>query len=72
MAALSIGIVMPLLFLVLTKFKSVLPNSLSFLTNINMSGFIGMLLPQASMIVVSLYTQKSCPAKILVVPGGNK
>jgi len=65
MAALSIGIVMPLLFLVLTKCKSVLPGSLSFLTDVNMAGFIGMLLPLASMIVVSLCTQKSCPAKIL-------
>jgi solute:Na+ symporter, SSS family len=64
-SALGIGIVMPLLFLVLEKFKSILPPCLLFLTNVNISGFIGMILPVITMIVVSLFTQKSSPPKDL-------
>ena len=62
-SALCAGAVMPILFLVLEKFKLFLPNWLYFLTDINLSGFIGMLLPVLAMVIVSLLTQKSSPPK---------
>ena len=62
-SALAVGILMPLLFLILEKFKSSLPQNLLFLTDINISGFVGMLLPVATMIIVSLLTQKISPPK---------
>ncbi len=65
-AALLTGIVMPLLFLGLEKFKTSLPGWTQVFTNVNLSGFIGMLLPVFVMITVSLLTQKSCPAKVLM------
>jgi SSS family solute:Na+ symporter len=62
-SALCAGAAMPILFLVLEKFKESLPSWLHFLTNINISGFVGMLLPLFTMVVVSLLTQKSSPPK---------
>ena len=62
-SALCAGALMPVLFLVLEKFKSSLPVWLHFLTDINISGFIGMILPVLVMIIVSLLTQKSSPPK---------
>lgn len=66
-SALSIGIVMPMLFLVLEKFKSSLPQYLLFITDINISGFLGMILPVTTMVVVSLLTQKSNPPKDITI-----
>ena len=62
-SALCAGAVMPILFLVLEKFKESLPSWLQFLTDINISGFVGMLLPLLTMVIVSLLTQKSSPPK---------
>jgi solute:Na+ symporter, SSS family len=64
-AALLTGVIMPLLFLGLEKFKSSLPEWTQIFTNVNLSGFIGMLLPVFAIITVSLLTQKSCPAKVM-------
>ena len=61
--ALSLGIVMPALFLILEKFKSSLPDYLLFITDVNISGFIGMVLPSLAMVIVSLLTRKSDLAK---------
>lgn len=62
-SALCGGALMPILFLVLEKFKASLPVWLHFLTDINISGFVGMILPVLVMIIVSLLTQKSSPPK---------
>jgi SSS family solute:Na+ symporter len=62
-SALCAGATMPILFLVLEKFKEFLPTWLHFLTDINISGFVGMLLPVVAMVAVSLLTQKSSPPK---------
>jgi solute:Na+ symporter, SSS family len=60
-SALAVGVVMPALFLILSSFQSSLPPYLLFLTDVNVSGFVGMILPVLSMVIVSLLTQKSCP-----------
>jgi len=62
-SALCAGALMPILFLILEKFRSSLPVWLNFLTDINISGFVGMILPVLVMVVVSLLTQKSSPPK---------
>jgi solute:Na+ symporter, SSS family len=61
--ALAVGVVMPALFLVLSSIQASLPPYLLFLTDVNISGFVGMILPVLSMVIVSLLTQKSCPPK---------
>jgi len=60
-SALLAGILMPMLFLILEKFKNKLPEWMGFITDINISGFVGMILPIIVMIIVSLSTQKSTP-----------
>jgi SSS family solute:Na+ symporter len=65
-SALCAGALMPILFLVLEKFKSSLPVWLHFLTDINISGFVGMILPVLVMVIVSLLTQKSSPPKDII------
>ena len=62
-SALCAGALMPILFLVLEKLKAFLPVWLHFLTDINISGFVGMLLPILAMVIVSLLTQKNSPPK---------
>lgn len=60
-SALLAGILMPMLFLVLEKFRNSLPEWMGFITDINISGFVGMILPIIVMVIVSLLTQKSTP-----------
>ena len=65
-AALSLGAAAPLLFLILDQLKSVLPEGLLFMTDVNISGFLSFVLAAAGMIVGSLITQKSYPPRMIV------
>jgi SSS family solute:Na+ symporter len=65
-ASLALGAAAPILFLVLDQLKSVLPEELLFMTDVNISGFLSFVLAAAGMIVGSLMTQKSHPPKIIV------
>jgi SSS family solute:Na+ symporter len=61
-AALIMGALAPAAFLVLEKWRDVLPSSLQFVTNVNVSGLLSFLLAITGMVVGSLATQKMCPA----------
>ncbi len=65
-ASLSLGAAAPLLFLILDQLKSVLPEGLLFMTDVNISGFLSFVLAAAGMIVGSLITQKSYPPRMIV------
>ena len=64
-AALILGAVVPAGFLVLEKFADQLPGWLTFLTNVNIAGFLSFILAMLGMIVGSLLTQKASPAKVI-------
>jgi solute:Na+ symporter, SSS family len=63
--ALALGAFMPLAFLILEKFKNIIPVNLHFLIDINISGFISLFLPIIGMVTVSLLTQKTHPPILL-------
>jgi len=46
--------------------KTVLPEGLLFMTDVNISGFLSFVLAAAGMIVGSLMTQKSHPPRMIV------
>ena len=60
-ASLGLGSFAPIAFLVLNQFKQSLPESLLFMTDVNISGFLSFFLAAAGMIVGSLLTQRSHP-----------
>lgn len=60
-AALLMGALAPLAFLILEKFKHILPQGMQFLTDVNISGFLSFFLAVLGMIVGSLLTQKTHP-----------
>ena len=65
-ASLSLGAAAPILFLVLDQLKTVLPEGLLFMTDVNISGFLSFVLAAAGMILGSLMTQKSHPPRMIV------
>lgn len=65
-AALILGAIVPAAFLILEKFSEHLPNWLSFVTNVNFAGMLSFVLAALGMIIGSLLTQKSNPAKLII------
>jgi SSS family solute:Na+ symporter len=59
--ALLMGALIPIAFLALEKFKYLVPENFRFLIDINISGFLSVILPVIGMIVGSLLTQKTHP-----------
>lgn len=64
-AALILGAAAPASFLILEKFSESLPRWLAFVTDVNIAGLLSFLLAAAGMIIGSLVTRKSNPAKII-------
>jgi solute:Na+ symporter, SSS family len=60
-AALALGAVAPVGFLILNQAKDSLPTGLMFLTDVNISGFLSFFLAAGGMILGSLLTQQSHP-----------
>lgn len=67
-AALALGAVAPIAFLVLSAVKVLLPGWILPLTDVNISGFLSFFLAAAGMVLGSLATQKSCPPVPLRYP----
>ena len=67
-AALGLGAVTPLGFLLLEKFRDALPASLLFITDVNVAGLLSYCLAGLGMVVGSLATQRSSPPKQLTMP----
>tara|TARA_R110002049_G_scaffold45486_5_gene132701 strand:- start:1394 stop:2887 length:1494 start_codon:yes stop_codon:yes gene_type:complete len=65
MCALLLGALVPACFLVLENYADVLPSWMSFVTDVNVAGFLSFILAALGMIFGSLLTQKSNPAKII-------
>jgi Na+/proline symporter len=59
--SIAFGAVAPIAFLILDQFKSSLPDSLSFLVDVNISGFLSFLLAVSGMILGSLVSQRTHP-----------
>jgi Na+/proline symporter len=59
--ALTMGALAPAGFLILEKWRDSLPSSLSFVSDVNVSGLLSFVLAFAGMIIGSLATQKICP-----------
>lgn len=64
-SALTLGAVIPASFLILEKFSEHIPSWLQFVTDVNVAGFLSFILAALGMIVGSLLTQKSSPAKVI-------
>lgn len=64
-AALILGAVAPAAFLLLERFSHILPDWLAFVTNVNIAGMMSFVLAALGMIIGSLVTQKSNPAKVI-------
>lgn len=64
-AALILGAVAPASFLILEKFSESLPWWLVFVTDVNIAGLLSFLLAASGMVVGSLVTRKSSPAKVI-------
>ena len=63
--ALIMGAFAPIVFLVLEKFKYLLPSGMLFLVDVNISGFLSFILAPLGMILGSLVTQKSHPPTLI-------
>lgn len=64
-SALILGAVVPASFLILEKFSEHIPGWLQFVTDVNVAGFLSFILAALGMIIGSLLTQKSSPAKVI-------
>lgn len=62
-ASLILGGVAPITFLVLSQLGSMIPKSLMFLVDVNISGFLSFVFAMLGMVVGSLMTQKSHPPR---------
>jgi len=60
-AALVMGALAPMAFLILEKFKHILPQGMRFLADVNISGFLSFFLAVLGMIIGSLLTQRTHP-----------
>jgi SSS family solute:Na+ symporter len=63
--ALLMGALAPIAFLVLEKFKHLLPSGMLFLVDVNISGFLAFILAPLGMIIGSLATQKTHPPVLI-------
>lgn len=63
--ALIMGAVAPLGFLILEKSRTLLPDELVFITDVNIAGLLSFVLAAAGMFLGSLFTQSSHPAKTI-------
>lgn len=63
--ALILGAIVPAGFLVLENFSDALPVWLQFVTDVNIAGFLSFILAALGMIVGSMLTQTSSPAKVI-------
>ena len=63
--ALVMGAVAPLGFLVLEKSRDLLPEQFLFITDVNIAGLLSFVLAATGMILGSLFTQASHPAKTI-------
>lgn len=71
-SSLFFGAIAPVLFLVLDQIKAMLPESLLFLVDVNISGFISFVLAALGMIIGSIVTQRTYPPVIIAASkGGN-
>jgi len=61
--ALMLGAIAPLCFLVLSLFKNLIPESLHFLLDVNLSGFLSFILAGMGMLIGSILTVKINPPK---------
>lgn len=64
-AALILGALAPASFLILERFSDTLPTWMTFVTNVNIAGFLSFILAALGMIIGSLVSQKSSPAKVI-------
>ena len=65
MCALILGAVVPAGFLILENYAEILPTWLGFVTDVNFAGFLSFILAALGMIIGSIATQKSNPAKVI-------
>ncbi len=65
--ALLLGALAPLGFLFLEQFRDILPSSVAWVTNVNVSGLLSFVFAAVGMVAGSLLTQKSHPPTHLVV-----
>lgn len=61
--ALIAGAVFPLVFLILSLFKNFIPETLHFLLDVNLSGFLSFILASIGMVVGSILSGKTNPPK---------
>jgi SSS family solute:Na+ symporter len=66
-AGLGMGALAPAGFLILEKFRDVLPSWMLFITDVNIAGLLSFLLAAAGMVLGSLATQRLSPPKHLTV-----
>jgi Na+/proline symporter len=64
-SGLALGALSPVTFLVFSLFKDKLPGSLTFLTDVNITGFLSFLLAVGGMIIGSVLTQRRNPPVVL-------
>lgn len=67
-SSLAMGAFAPIAFLALDKARWVLPDSLQFLIDVNISGFLSFFLAVLGMVGGSLVTQRSHPPVVLIPP----
>ena len=70
-ASLAMGGLAPVTFLILAQMKSALPGALTFLGDVNVTGFLSFFLAVLGMIVGSLVTQQSHAPVTLQLPEGK-
>ncbi|MFH0989979.1 MAG: sodium:solute symporter family protein [bacterium] len=71
-SALALGAFSPLSFLVLEQFKESLPQSIVWLVDVNISGFLSFVLAVAGMVVGSLLTTGKVPPRPLPTPSARE
>ncbi|HSQ75931.1 MAG TPA: hypothetical protein VLT13_10260, partial [Bacteroidota bacterium] len=68
-AALIMGAIGPIGFLILEKFRDDLPGYIRFLGDVNVAGLLSFVLAVLGMVVGSLATARACPPKHLSSEG---
>ena len=65
-ASLIMGAIAPAGFLILEKFRDVLPGWIGFITDVNIAGLLSFFLAAGGMVIGSLVSQRVSPPKLLV------
>ncbi len=65
-ASLIMGAIAPAGFLILEKFRDVLPGWIEFITDVNIAGLLSFFLAAGGMVIGSLVSQRASPPKLLV------